>query len=116
MGGGGNLFILVCYGSVSFLVWHLSSVLIWADIEFSLRNLLILDLPEPAQGYREGQTEADNGPEDQDALGPCRLLHHITDGDYPLLSPRCSIFSQSQRFNLDPESAPSPPSAQLFMM
>ncbi|XP_070801860.1 protein FAM13C [Pituophis catenifer annectens] len=71
---------------------------------------------EPAQRYREGQTEADNGPEDQDALGTCRLLHHITDGDYPLLSPRCSIFSQSQRFNLDPESAPSPPSAQLFMM
>ncbi|XP_058045077.1 protein FAM13C isoform X2 [Ahaetulla prasina] len=71
---------------------------------------------EPAQGYREGQAEADNGPEDQDALGTCRLLHHITDGDYPLLSPRCSIFSQSQRFNLDPESAPSPPSAQLFMM
>ncbi|XP_026566787.1 protein FAM13C [Pseudonaja textilis] len=60
--------------------------------------------------------EADNGPEDLDALGTCRLLHHITDGDYPLLSPRCSIFSQSQRFNLDPESAPSPPSTQLFMM
>ncbi|XP_039222708.1 protein FAM13C isoform X1 [Crotalus tigris] len=71
---------------------------------------------EPAQEYREDQTEANNGAEDQDALGTCRLLHHITDGDYPLLSPRCSIFSQSQRFNLDPESAPSPPSAQLFMM
>ncbi|XP_070610007.1 protein FAM13C [Erythrolamprus reginae] len=71
---------------------------------------------EPAQGYRDGQTEADNGPEDRDVLGTCRLLHHITDGDYPLLSPRCSIFSQSQRFNLDPESAPSPPSAQVFMM
>ncbi|XP_026530011.1 protein FAM13C isoform X3 [Notechis scutatus] len=71
---------------------------------------------EPAQEYREGLMEADNGPEDPDALGTCRLLHHITDGDYPLLSPRCSIFSQSQRFNLDPESAPSPPSTQLFMM
>ncbi|XP_013907464.1 PREDICTED: protein FAM13C [Thamnophis sirtalis] len=71
---------------------------------------------ELAQGYQDGQMEAENGPEDQDALGTCRLLHHITDGDYPLLSPRCSIFSQSQRFNLDPESAPSPPSAQLFMM
>ncbi|XP_025024720.1 protein FAM13C isoform X2 [Python bivittatus] len=71
---------------------------------------------EPAQDYREGQGEADHGPEGQDPLGTCRLLHHITDGDDPLLSPRCSIFSQSQRFNLDPESAPSPPSAQLFMM
>uniref|UniRef100_A0A670ZS23 Family with sequence similarity 13 member C n=1 Tax=Pseudonaja textilis TaxID=8673 RepID=A0A670ZS23_PSETE len=80
------------------------------------RNLLIFDFPEPAQEYREGPMEADNGPEDLDALGTCRLLHHITDGDYPLLSPRCSIFSQSQRFNLDPESAPSPPSTQLFMM
>uniref|UniRef100_A0A8C5REX2 Family with sequence similarity 13 member C n=1 Tax=Laticauda laticaudata TaxID=8630 RepID=A0A8C5REX2_LATLA len=70
----------------------------------------------PAQEYQEGPIEADSGPEDQDALGTCKLLHHITDGDYPLLSPRCSIFSQSQRFNLDPESAPSPPSAQLFMM
>ncbi|XP_015675054.1 protein FAM13C [Protobothrops mucrosquamatus] len=87
-----------------------------ADIEFATRNLFIFDLPEPAQEYREDQTEANNGAEDQDALGTCRLLHHITDGDYPLLSPRCSIFSQSQRFNLDPESAPSPPSAQLFMM
>uniref|UniRef100_A0A8C5WNU4 Family with sequence similarity 13 member C n=1 Tax=Laticauda laticaudata TaxID=8630 RepID=A0A8C5WNU4_LATLA len=68
------------------------------------------------QSRGEGPIEADSGPEDQDALGTCKLLHHITDGDYPLLSPRCSIFSQSQRFNLDPESAPSPPSAQLFMM
>ncbi|XP_063163820.1 protein FAM13C [Candoia aspera] len=71
---------------------------------------------EPAQDYQEGLAEADPGREDQDTLGTCRLLHHITDGDYPLLSPRCSIFSQSQRFNLDPESAPSPPSAQQFML
>ncbi|KAG8135120.1 hypothetical protein E2320_008163 [Naja naja] len=74
------------------------------------------DCGSVCSGVPRGLTEADNGPEDQDALGTCRLLHHITDGDYPLLSPRCSIFSQSQRFNLDPESAPSPPSAQLFMM
>ncbi|KAJ6661623.1 hypothetical protein lerEdw1_013862 [Lerista edwardsae] len=71
---------------------------------------------EPVQVYKEGQTDADNGHEDHHSLGTSRLLYHITDGDNPLLSPRCSIFSQSQRFNLDPESAPSPPSAQLFMM
>ncbi|XP_028585140.2 protein FAM13C isoform X1 [Podarcis muralis] len=71
---------------------------------------------EPAQVYKEGQADADNGHEDHHSLGTSRLLYHITDGDNPLLSPRCSIFSQSQRFNLDPESAPSPPSAQLFMM
>ncbi|XP_077206757.1 protein FAM13C isoform X2 [Paroedura picta] len=71
---------------------------------------------ELGQSYKEGQTDADNGREDHHSLGTSRLLYHITDGDNPLLSPRCSIFSQSQRFNLDPESAPSPPSAQLFMM
>ncbi|XP_066475259.1 protein FAM13C isoform X3 [Tiliqua scincoides] len=71
---------------------------------------------EPVQVCKEGQTDADNGHEDHHSLGTSRLLYHITDGDNPLLSPRCSIFSQSQRFNLDPESAPSPPSAQLFMM
>ncbi|KAM8924126.1 protein FAM13C isoform 2-T2 [Pelodytes ibericus] len=66
--------------------------------------------------HRESQSDADHGPEDSRNLGTSRLLFHITDGDNPLLSPRCSIFSQSQRFNLDPESAPSPPSAQQFMM
>uniref|UniRef100_A0A7M4FXY2 Family with sequence similarity 13 member C n=1 Tax=Crocodylus porosus TaxID=8502 RepID=A0A7M4FXY2_CROPO len=65
---------------------------------------------------RDWQNDADNGPEDHHTLGTSRLLYHITDGDNPLLSPRCSIFSQSQRFNLDPDSAPSPPSTQLFMI
>ncbi|XP_067321748.1 protein FAM13C isoform X2 [Anolis sagrei] len=71
---------------------------------------------EPGLVIREGQGDADSGHEEHQSLGTSRLLYHITDGDNPLLSPRCSIFSQSQRFNLDPESAPSPPSAQLFMM
>ncbi|XP_053548215.1 protein FAM13C isoform X2 [Bombina bombina] len=66
--------------------------------------------------HRDSQTEADHVPEDPRSIGTSRLLFHITDGDNPLLSPRCSIFSQSQRFNLDPESAPSPPSSQQFMM
>ncbi|XP_004645929.1 protein FAM13C isoform X2 [Octodon degus] len=65
--------------------------------------------------HKDGQNEADSTPEDM-SVSTSRLLYHITDGDNPLLSPRCSIFSQSQRFNLDPESAPSPPSAQQFMM
>uniref|UniRef100_A0A0P6JUA5 Protein FAM13C isoform 3 n=1 Tax=Heterocephalus glaber TaxID=10181 RepID=A0A0P6JUA5_HETGA len=65
--------------------------------------------------HKDGQNEADSTPEDV-SVGTSRLLYHITDGDNPLLSPRCSIFSQSQRFNLDPESAPSPPSTQQFMM
>ncbi|XP_069427761.1 protein FAM13C isoform X5 [Ovis canadensis] len=70
----------------------------------------------PAPVHRDGQNEADSAPEDVQSVETSRLLYHITDGDNPLLSPRCSIFSQSQRFNLDPESAPSPPSTQQFMM
>ncbi|XP_044772409.1 protein FAM13C isoform X3 [Neomonachus schauinslandi] len=74
------------------------------------------DAADPAPVHKDGQNEADSAPEDLLSVGTSRLLCHITDGDNPLLSPRCSIFSQSQRFNLDPESAPSPPSTQQFMM
>ncbi|XP_075361391.1 protein FAM13C [Mycteria americana] len=71
---------------------------------------------EPAPAHRDWQNDTDSSPQEHHSLGTSRLLYHITDGDNPLLSPRCSIFSQSQRFNLDTESAPSPPSAQPFMM
>ncbi|XP_040294158.1 protein FAM13C isoform X4 [Bufo bufo] len=71
---------------------------------------------EPVSVHRESQSDSDHVAEENRSFGTSRLLFHITDGDNPLLSPRCSIFSQSQRFNLDPESAPSPPSAQQFMM
>ncbi|XP_016076318.1 PREDICTED: protein FAM13C [Miniopterus natalensis] len=74
------------------------------------------DAADPAPVHKDGQNGADSAPEDLQSVGTSRLLYHITDGDNPLLSPRCSIFSQSQRFNLDPESAPSPPSTQQFMM
>ncbi|XP_047408255.1 protein FAM13C isoform X1 [Sciurus carolinensis] len=74
------------------------------------------DSADPMPVPKDGQNEADSTPEDLQSVGTSRLLYHITDGDNPLLSPRCSIFSQSQRFNLDPESAPSPPSTQQFMM
>ncbi|XP_030060690.1 protein FAM13C [Microcaecilia unicolor] len=71
---------------------------------------------DPALAQKDWQSNTDNEPHDHHSLETSRLLYHITDGDNPLLSPRCSIFSQSQRFNLDPESAPSPPSTQQFMM
>ncbi|NXX51531.1 FA13C protein, partial [Tricholaema leucomelas] len=71
---------------------------------------------EPVPAHRDWQSDMDSSPQEHYSLGTSRLLYHITDGDNPLLSPRCSIFSQSQRFNLDTESAPSPPSAQPFMM
>nr|XP_019587389.1 PREDICTED: protein FAM13C isoform X3 [Rhinolophus sinicus] len=74
------------------------------------------DAADPAPVHSDGQNGADSAPEDLQSVGTSRLFYHITDGDNPLLSPRCSIFSQSQRFNLDPESAPSPPSTQQFMM
>ncbi|NWR55003.1 FA13C protein, partial [Bucorvus abyssinicus] len=71
---------------------------------------------EPLPAHRDWQSDLESSPQEHHSLGTSRLLYHITDGDNPLLSPRCSIFSQSQRFNLDTESAPSPPSAQPFMM
>ncbi|KAJ8780272.1 hypothetical protein J1605_011770 [Eschrichtius robustus] len=71
---------------------------------------------DPVPAHKDVQNGADSAPEDLQSVETSRLLCHITDGDNPLLSPRCSIFSQSQRFNLDPESAPSPPSTQQFMM
>ncbi|XP_036750954.2 protein FAM13C isoform X3 [Manis pentadactyla] len=74
------------------------------------------DAADPAPVHKDGQSEADSAADDLQFIGTSRLLYHITDGGNPLLSPRCSIFSQSQRFNLDPESAPSPPSTQQFMM
>ncbi|NXC50777.1 FA13C protein, partial [Penelope pileata] len=71
---------------------------------------------EPLPAHRDWQNDMDSSPQEHHSLGMSRLLYHITDGDNPLLSPRCSIFSQSQRFNLDTDSAPSPPSAQPFMI
>uniref|UniRef100_A0A674HV12 Family with sequence similarity 13 member C n=1 Tax=Terrapene triunguis TaxID=2587831 RepID=A0A674HV12_9SAUR len=82
----------------------------------NLNEVSLTKILTPVPAHRDWQSDADNGPEDHHSLGTSRLLYHITDGDNPLLSPRCSIFSQSQRFNLDTESAPSPPSAQPFMM
>ncbi|NXU50070.1 FA13C protein, partial [Turnix velox] len=71
---------------------------------------------EPVPAHRDGQNDMESSPQEHHSLRASQLLYHITDGDNPLLSPRCSIFSQSQRFNLDTETAPSPPSAQPFMM
>ncbi|XP_069097066.1 protein FAM13C isoform X2 [Pleurodeles waltl] len=71
---------------------------------------------EPPLTHKDWQKEVDCVPEEQHGLATSHLLYHITDGDNPLLSPRSSIFCQSQRYVLDPESAPSPPSTQQFMM
>ncbi|XP_072523112.1 protein FAM13C isoform X2 [Salminus brasiliensis] len=54
--------------------------------------------------------------EPQQSPGPSRLIYSITDGNSPLPSPRCASLSLSQRFNTDPESAPSPPCFQQLIM
>ncbi|KAI4894821.1 hypothetical protein NFI96_016838 [Prochilodus magdalenae] len=54
--------------------------------------------------------------EPQQSPGPSRLIYSITDGNSPLPSPRCASLSLSQRFNTDPESAPSPPCSQHLIM
>ncbi|XP_072095317.1 protein FAM13C isoform X3 [Mobula birostris] len=74
------------------------------------------DSDEPIPAFESWQSEPENGREAHRSLGAGRLLHHVTEGDNPLISPRCSSFSKSQRFVLDTEAAPSPPSAQLFIM
>uniref|UniRef100_A0A8C1TRI0 Family with sequence similarity 13 member C n=1 Tax=Cyprinus carpio TaxID=7962 RepID=A0A8C1TRI0_CYPCA len=60
--------------------------------------------------------EGDCSSDLQQSPGPSRLIQYITDDNSPLPSPRCSSLSQSQRFNTDPESAPSPPCAQHLIM
>ncbi|XP_076856727.1 protein FAM13C isoform X2 [Brachyhypopomus gauderio] len=89
----------------------------------------------PALGFKEesqppsrGSLREDGGPQDprqvesecsteaQQSPGPSRLLYSITDGNSPLPSPRCANLSLSQRFNTDPESAPSPPCSQHLIM
>ncbi|KAM4591300.1 protein FAM13A-like isoform 2-T2 [Odontesthes bonariensis] len=44
------------------------------------------------------------------------LLSRFTTSDCPVPSPRCPSLSHSQRYNLDPEAAPSPPCSQHIRM
>ncbi|XP_055987106.1 protein FAM13C-like [Sorex fumeus] len=71
---------------------------------------------DSAPAAKESQEKAGSMLSDLCPLEKSRLLSHISGGDMPLLSPQCFTFSQSQRFESDPESAPSPPSAQQFRM
>ncbi|XP_070981412.1 protein FAM13A-like isoform X2 [Oncorhynchus clarkii lewisi] len=48
--------------------------------------------------------------------GPSPLLQRLAAGDCPIPSPRCHNLSQGQRFNTDPETAPSPPCSQYIRM
>ncbi|XP_071370737.1 protein FAM13C-like, partial [Centroberyx affinis] len=44
------------------------------------------------------------------------LLQLLAGGHSPLPSPRCSSLSHSLRFNSDPDTAPSPPCSQQYML
>ncbi|MEQ2299557.1 hypothetical protein AMECASPLE_016389 [Ameca splendens] len=44
------------------------------------------------------------------------LLSRFTPGDCPVPSPRCPSLSHSLRYNLDPDTAPSPPCSQHIRM
>ncbi|XP_028279021.1 protein FAM13A-like isoform X2 [Parambassis ranga] len=44
------------------------------------------------------------------------LLSRFTTNDCPVPSPRCPNLSHSQRYNLDPDTAPSPPCSQHIRM
>ncbi|XP_078422030.1 si:ch73-51i5.2 [Cetorhinus maximus] len=91
------------------------STIIAPIIDFKLMHQQ-RDSDEPIPAFESWQSELENGVEAHRSLGAGRLLHHIAEGDNPLISPRCSSFSKSQRFVLDTEAAPSPPNAQLFIM
>ncbi|XP_067908569.1 protein FAM13C isoform X3 [Heterodontus francisci] len=91
------------------------STIIAPIIDFKLMHQQ-RDSDEPIPAFESWQSELENEVEAHRSLGAGRLLHHIAEGDNPLISPRCSSFSKSQRFVLDTEAAPSPPSAQLFVM
>ncbi|XP_039627457.1 protein FAM13C isoform X3 [Polypterus senegalus] len=71
---------------------------------------------EALPSVRVLQHESDSTAEENQSPRTSQLLHHITDGDNPLPSPRCPSLTQSQRFNMDPELAPSPPCSQQFIM
>uniref|UniRef100_A0A3Q2ZBM8 Protein FAM13A n=2 Tax=Kryptolebias marmoratus TaxID=37003 RepID=A0A3Q2ZBM8_KRYMA len=47
---------------------------------------------------------------------PSPLLSRLTPGNSPVPSPRCPSLTHSLRFNLDPETAPSPPCSQHICM
>ncbi|XP_041064957.1 protein FAM13C isoform X2 [Carcharodon carcharias] len=91
------------------------STIIAPIIDFKLMHQQ-RDSDEPIPAFESWQSELENGVEAHRSLGAGSLLHHIAEGDNPLISPRCSSFSKSQRFVLDTEAAPSPPNAQLFIM
>ncbi|KAM3592625.1 uncharacterized protein V6R79_022430 [Siganus canaliculatus] len=65
----------------------------------------------PQRSSPGAETGAAAGPDPGGAL-----LQLLAGGPSPLPSPRCSNLSHSQRFNSDPDTAPSPPCSQQYML
>ncbi|KAM7408509.1 hypothetical protein PAMA_002303 [Pampus argenteus] len=63
----------------------------------------------------EGISGDDNLPSSPDSI-TSPLLSRFTTSDCPVPSPRCPNLSYSLRYNLDPDTAPSPPCSQHIRM
>lgn len=65
--------------------------------------------------YSEGLSGENNLPSPPGSISSPLLSRFMTN-DCPVPSPRCPNFSHSLRFNLDPDTAPSPPCSQHIRM
>ncbi|KAM9727761.1 protein FAM13A-like [Menidia menidia] len=65
--------------------------------------------------HSDGFLGEDNSPSPP-ASNASPLLSHFITSDCPIPSPRCPSLSHSQRYNADPEAAPSPPCSQHIRM
>ncbi|XP_056153405.1 protein FAM13C [Lampris incognitus] len=66
----------------------------------------------PQRSSPGGEKEGGGG----EGGGGSALLHLLAGGHSPLPSPRCSSLSHSLRFNTDPDTAPSPPCSQQYIL
>ncbi|KAM3860036.1 protein FAM13C [Diretmus argenteus] len=67
-------------------------------------------------GPSDGEKGGGSGEGGDRERGGGALLHLLAGGHSPLPSPRCSNLSHSLRFNSDPDTAPSPPCTQQYIL
>ncbi|CAK6980901.1 protein FAM13C-like [Scomber scombrus] len=77
------------------------------------RKTLAPDAPPPPSPQHSPQRSSPGG---EGAGGGGALLQLLAGGASPLPSPRCSSLTHSLRFNSDPDTAPSPPCSQQFIL
>ncbi|XP_075996625.1 protein FAM13C, partial [Genypterus blacodes] len=81
----------------------------------SPRHQQPLGLIHPGQQPAEPSSPPHRSPEGGDGGGGA-LFQLLAGAHSPLPSPRCSSLSHSLRFNSDPDTAPSPPCSQQYML